>query len=143
MHKSTRNSNMRRWARMTQIDVLFRGRESHYVSCMKKQYTDDTKNRNTHVSSQSHCAKSIHKSKIKMSLFCREGDLSPEKLPPSCNGRGYIVRRGSSAPLPHSPGGRLACIVSPHCCPLSAGLGYDRCCPCSRVKCTCRVTDNF
>lgn len=53
------------------------------------------------------------------------------------------IRRGSFAPALRSPGGRLACSVSPLSRPQPAGPRFGRCCPCCPVKYNCRLTERF
>lgn len=53
------------------------------------------------------------------------------------------IRRGSSAPLLHSPGGRPACTAPPPSHLPSAGRRFDGCCPCCPERCTCRSTGTF
>lgn len=129
----------RQWARMTQIDVLFSGREKPLL-LMYEQIVHTRQEKQKHTSF------------IPVSLcqWCQKQDKNVRFPQRRCSEDwkpasrwGHIIKRGSSAPLPHSPGGGLACIASPLSCPPSAGTGYDRCCPCSQVKCTCRVTENF
>lgn len=70
----------RQWARMTKIDVLFSGREKPLL-LMYEQIVHTRRGTETHLSSQSSCANGV-KSKTKMSIFPRGGDLRTENLRP-------------------------------------------------------------
>lgn len=54
-----------------------------------------------------------------------------------------IISPGSYAPLLHSPGGRLVCIVSLPSRQPSGGRCFDKCCPYCPVRCTCRSIQKF